>query len=159
MKISWAFDHLSYLSHFAIFFARRNSNMAISFVCPYCGRATSVSEEYEGQSGPCAECGRTITIPMRGYVPRHHEDIGQNAGVRLLLPVGRSFLAIAAGYMGLFSLMILPAPFAIILGILAIIDIRRHPEKHGMGRAIFGIVMGILAPTLIIGFLLAISKQ
>jgi hypothetical protein len=96
---------------------------------------------------------------MRGYVPRHHEDIGQNAGVRLLLPVGRSFLAIAAGYMGLFSLMILPAPFAIILGILAIIDIRRHPEKHGMGRAIFGIVMGILAPTLIIGFLLAISKQ
>ena len=62
--------------------------------------------------------------------------------MRMLLPVGRSILAIAAGYFGLFSVLLVPAPIALLLGILAIVDIRRHPEKHGMGRAIFAIVMG-----------------
>lgn len=62
--------------------------------------------------------------------------------MRLLLPVGRSPLSIIAGYLGLFSVLVIPAPFALLLGILAVMDIRRHPEKHGMGRAIFGIVMG-----------------
>lgn len=69
-------------------------------------------------------------------------DLGQDAGMRLLLPVGRSVLAIVAGYLGLISVLVFPAPFALIVGVLAIVDIRRHPEKHGLGRAIFGIVMG-----------------
>lgn len=64
--------------------------------------------------------------------------------MRMLLPVGRSWLAIVAGYLGLFSLICFPAPLALIFGILAIMDIRKHPEKHGMGRAIFGLVMGVL---------------
>jgi hypothetical protein len=46
--------------------------------------------------------------------------------------------------LGLFSLICFPAPLALVFGILAIIDIRKHPEKHGMGRAIFGVVMGLL---------------
>jgi hypothetical protein len=62
----------------------------------------------------------------------------------MLLPVGRSLWAIAAGYFGLFSVLMFPAPIAVILGIVAIIDIRKHPERHGMGRAIFGLVMGLL---------------
>ena len=73
------------------------------------------------------------------------QDIGQDAGMRMLLPVGRSGLAITAGYLGLFSFLCLPiAPLAIVLGFLAISDIRKNPKKHGMGRAIFGIVMGII---------------
>ena len=68
--------------------------------------------------------------------------------MRLLMPVGRSGWAIAAGYLGLFSLVLVPAPFAILVSILAIRDIRRSvgsaKVKHGMGRAIFGLVMGIL---------------
>lgn len=68
--------------------------------------------------------------------------------MRMLLPVGRSWWAIAAGYLGLFSLIVLPAPAALLVSLVAIWDIRRsksspHP-KHGMGRAIFGLVMGIL---------------
>jgi len=63
---------------------------------------------------------------------------------RLLLPVGRSFWAIAAGYAGLFAVLFFPAPIALILGIIAIYDIKRHPKRHGMGRAIFGLVMGAL---------------
>src|SRR3954471_11457956 len=37
--------------------------------------------------------------------PRNPDDIGQNAGIRMLLPVGRSGWAIAAGYLGLFSVL------------------------------------------------------
>ena len=77
------------------------------------------------------------------------DDIGQNAGVRMLLPVGRSGWAIAAGYLGLFCLLIFPAPIALGISIVAIIDIRKHPQRHGMGRAIFGLVMGTLGTAVI----------
>jgi hypothetical protein len=81
--------------------------------------------------------------PMPGqYAPPR--DMGQDAGMRMLLPVGRSGWAIAAGYLGLFAFIILPAPLAVIISIVAIIDIRKHPEKHGMGRAIFGLIAGLL---------------
>jgi hypothetical protein len=62
----------------------------------------------------------------------------------MILPVGRSGWAIAAGYLGLFSLAFIPAPFAILAGIVAIRDIRKNPDLRGMGRAVFGIIMGIL---------------
>jgi hypothetical protein len=73
--------------------------------------------------------------------------------MRMLMPIGRSGWAIAAGYAGLFSVILIGAPFALIFGLLAIRDIRKsrqtdHP-KHGMGRAVFGIVMGSLVVLLI----------
>ena len=43
---------------------------------------------------------------------------------------------------GLFRVWIIPAPLALLFGILAAIDDHNHPKKHGMGRAIFGILMG-----------------
>jgi hypothetical protein len=67
----------------------------------------------------------------------------------MLLPVGRSGWAIAAGYAGLFAVLIFPAPIALLLGIIAIIDIKKNPHKHGMGRAIFGVVMGALGTSLL----------
>ncbi len=122
--------------------------MSIAFTYPHCGRRTNVPPEYAGQSGPCAGCGQQITVPplsqpaghASGYRPA--PGLGDDAAVRMLLPVGRSGLAIAAGYAGLFAMTIFLAPIALLLGILAIRDLRRHPEKHGMGRAIFGVVMG-----------------
>lgn len=87
-----------------------------------------------------------VESPAAPALPRG--GIGDDAGMRLLMPVGRSGWAIAAGYLGLFSLVLVPAPFAILVSILAIRDIRRSAGsakvKHGMGRAIFGLVMGIL---------------
>jgi hypothetical protein len=35
----------------------------IHFICPHCAAATDVSEKYAGQTGPCAHCGKPITIP------------------------------------------------------------------------------------------------
>ena len=77
-------------------------------------------------------------------------DLGEDPVMRMLLPVGRSGWAIAAGYAGLFAVLIFPAPIALVLSIVAIIHIRRHPDKHGMGRAIFGLIMGALFPLLLL---------
>ena len=87
--------------------------------------------------------------------PSQPQRLGDDAAMRMLLPVGRSAWAIAAGYLGLFSLIVLPAPLALIVSIIALWDIHRsrsspHP-KHGTGRAIFGLVMGTLG-TLVILF-------
>lgn len=75
----------------------------------------------------------------------------------MMLPVGRSVWAIAAGYLGLFSLILFPAPLALVCGIVAIRDIKRHPHLHGMGRAIFGIVMGAFGTVGLIIMLIAIA--
>ncbi len=90
-------------------------------------------------------------------LPQGQKPLGQDAGVRLLLPVGRSVWAIVAGYLGLFSVLLVFAPPALICGIVAIFDIRKSKlgpkPKFGMGRAIFGIIMGSLG-TLVLLFLL-----
>jgi hypothetical protein len=52
-----------------------------------------------------------------------------------------------------------PAPIAVVLGIVAIRDIRRHPEKHGMGRAIFGLVMGVVFTAVMLFFVVAALLQ
>jgi hypothetical protein len=125
--------------------------MPIPFTCPYCGHQTLVQDQYVGQSGACAACGQMVTVLRPGMMPSGPaESLGENAGIRLLLPVGRSFWAIAAGYAGLFAVLFLPAPIALILGIIAIYDIKIHPKRHGMGRAIFGVVMGAIFTVLLI---------
>lgn len=74
--------------------------------------------------------------------------MGDDVGMRMLLPVGRSGWAIAAGYLGLFSVTLFLAPIAIIVSVVAIISIRKSVAtskvKRGMGRAVFGLVMGLV---------------
>lgn len=81
-------------------------------------------------------------------LPPGQKPIGQDAGVRMLLPVGRSVWAILAGYFGLISVIPVFAPAALICGIVAVFDIRKSKlgpkPKFGMGRAVFGIIMGTL---------------
>jgi hypothetical protein len=89
-------------------------------------------------------------------------DLGDDPAMRLLLPVGLSGWAIVAGYLGLISVLAVPAPFAVLTGILAIREMRRNPKKHGMGRAVFGIVMGsfgtILLLLILVGLVAASMK-
>ena len=100
--------------------------------CPKCGT------ENDDNAFRCIKCDCIIQpMPTQCQLDTVDGDV-----MRLLLPIGRSGLAIAAGYVGLFSILIFPAPIAVILGILAVKDIKRHPEKHGMGRAVFAIVAG-----------------
>ena len=125
--------------------------MPIPFTCPHCGAKTIVSDEYAGRTGPCASCGKRITVPLptRPTPP----DLGDDPLARAILPVGRSLWAIAAGYAGLFAVLCFPAPIALILGIVAIWDIKKNPKRHGMGRAIFGLVMGAVFTGLMVVFL------
>lgn len=99
--------------------------------CKNCGK------EINDKAVVCVHCG---TSSIDRPEPSNQSD----AIMRFLLPVGRSGYAIAAGYLGLFSILIVFAPFALLFGVLAVIDIKKNKEKHGMGRAIFGIVMGII---------------
>jgi len=107
----------------------------------YCANCGTLNIEPASQ---CARCGQalgaapTTMAPPMVAPPRLEDD----RVMRMLLPVGRSGLAIAAGYAGLFAVLILPAPIALLLGVLAVRDLRRHPEKHGMGRAVFALIMG-----------------
>ena len=83
------------------------------------------------------------------------KPLGADPVMRALLPVGRSGWAIAAGYLGLFAFLVVPAPLALLTGLLAVRDIKKHPEKHGMGRAGFGIIIGTLGTGLLIFLLIS----
>jgi hypothetical protein len=92
-------------------------------------------------------------------VAQKEQQLGDSVGIRLLLPVGRSGWAIAAGYLGLFSVLILPAPICLVISIIAIRDIRKsrfsEHRRHGMGRAIFGLVMSIPGTIILACWLIA----
>ena len=79
--------------------------------------------------------------------------------MRMLIPVGRSAWAIAAGYFVLLALVIIPAPVALIVSVVAFMDLQRSAKtdkpKRGMGRVVFGFVMG-LAGTVVL--LIAMSQ-
>ena len=64
-------------------------------------------------------------------------------GMRMLLPVGRSGFAIAAGYLGLCAFIPFCGPLALLFAVLAIFDLRKHREKTGWGRIITGLVLGL----------------
>lgn len=154
--------------------------MPIEMVCPQCKKLLRVPDEAAGRQVRCPACQAIAEAPMAvaeivpelpfGAHPGDNDNafrspaefppepyqpksLGDDAAIRLLLPVGRSLWAIAAGYLGLFSVLICPAPVALLVSLIAIWDIRTHPEKHGMGRAIFGLVMGLLG-SLVIAFIL-----
>jgi hypothetical protein len=81
-------------------------------------------------------------------------NAGTDAGARMLLPVGRAPMAIVAGYLGLFAMLGVFAPFAVVTGVLALRTLKQRPDLHGAGRAWFGIVMGVLFSA-VYGFALA----
>jgi uncharacterized protein DUF2510/uncharacterized protein DUF4190 len=61
--------------------------------------------------------------------------------VHWLVPTGRNWQSIAAGYLGLFSILLFPAPFAVALGVWAL-RVSQRDGSHGRGRAVFGIITG-----------------
>ena len=113
---------------------------------PFC---ITCGAEINGKQPVCEKC-------QQAAIHNNHAD----SALRMLLPVCRSGWAIASGYLALFSVLLVFAPFALLTGILAVRDIKNHPEKHGLGRAWFGIVMGALFSLALVCALLgfAVSK-
>lgn len=42
----------------------------INYSCPHCGHHTKVDPSYAGKTGPCAKCGKDVTIPKASQDPR-----------------------------------------------------------------------------------------
>ena len=97
-----------------------------------------------------------------GYpgMPHPPPGRGTDPAMRWLIPIDRSGWAIAAGYLGLFSFFGgFLGPVAVIVSILAIRDIKKHPHRHGMGRAIFGLIAGIIGTIILVFVLIAIVSE
>ncbi|MEM7050711.1 MAG: DUF4190 domain-containing protein [Acidobacteriota bacterium] len=65
-----------------------------------------------------------------------------NEIMKAVLPVGRSAWAIAAGYLAFFAIFLIPAPIALLCGLMALRDLRQRPAVGGRGRAWFAIISG-----------------
>jgi prepilin-type processing-associated H-X9-DG protein len=64
--------------------------MPIDFTCPHCQAQMNVADQYGGQTGPCAKCGQTITIPYSmtshgGPPPAPARGSGGGVGVALVV--------------------------------------------------------------------------
>src|SRR5688572_8929978 len=72
--------------------------MPIAYSCPHCGKQFSVDEQYAGQTGPCAACGKPITIPvppgMGAYAPQPSKGGGMGAVGIILAVLGVSALCV-----------------------------------------------------------------
>ncbi|HEY1586378.1 MAG TPA: DUF4339 domain-containing protein [Polyangia bacterium] len=66
-----------------------------------------------------------------------------DAALAYILPVGRSGWAIAAGYVGLMSLLPMVSYAGIAVSAIAAWQLKRHPEKRGWGRVITGFAISV----------------
>ena len=62
--------------------------MPIAYSCPNCGKQFSVADQYAGQTGPCAGCGKPVTVPMAsfgasGAYPPPPKPAGSGAGATI----------------------------------------------------------------------------
>ena len=95
--------------------------------CPTCGH------KQESTQATCAACGARLPTSAAS---------GDAEALSVLIPVDTPWAAIAAGYAGLFSVLVLPAPVALALGAIGLAQISRRPGSRGRVRCWVGIVLG-----------------
>ena len=83
--------------------------------CPKCGQVVSVPDTDDNDQEECPSC--------------HH----------VFYPFGVSRWAQISFWL---AMLLLPAPFALLTGTLAVKDIKANRGKHGLSRAKFGVVVG-----------------
>ena len=94
----------------------------------------------------CANCG--WSPKPKGQRLEQIED-----ELKLVLPMATPFTAIIAGYLGLLSLLLIPAPFAVIFGVVGLVQIQRRERSYGKVRCWVGILLGG-AGTLLLGWVI-----
>ena len=107
----------------------------------------------------CDSCFSTLfrflpTDP--GKIPRcaPHYATANDDALAYIVPINTSVWAIFASYAGLLALAGIFAPLALLLGIIALWDVKKHPEKKGKGRAVFAVVMGaVFTPLFVLGLI------
>ncbi|HUT95522.1 MAG TPA: DUF1559 domain-containing protein [Thermoguttaceae bacterium] len=81
--------------------------MSIPFICPHCGHQTSVDERYAGQTGPCASCGKTVTVPPVAGAPaayRPPEKSSAGPIIVILLVVVLAGILVCGGVLAFWGL-------------------------------------------------------
>lgn len=104
--------------------------------CPSCGH------ENEGTGATCVACAAPLPSLAPPTAPSGRPLPDPEIGLVGVLPVKTSGWAIAAGYLGLLSPLVIFAPFALALGIVALRHLKKHSGLRGHVRAIVGIVLG-----------------
>ena len=88
--------------------------MPIQFACPACGKQTTVADQYAGQSGPCAACGKPITVPFAaGSAPQYPASsraaAGAGIGIGVILLIIGGAVVVVCGIGGVLVALLLPA--------------------------------------------------
>jgi len=86
--------------------------MPVNFTCPHCGVTTNVADQYAGRNGPCARCGKTITVPLPGGVsPFTGVGVPQKSGLGVVWTVLIVVAVIPAvmSVLGILIALLLPA--------------------------------------------------
>lgn len=80
--------------------------------------------------------------------------------LRWIVPVGKSPFAVISALLGLLSLACCPmGPIALVLGIVGIVHIRKKPGLEGTGRAIIGILLGLVGTIGLFAMIIAIASD
>jgi hypothetical protein len=94
-----------------------------------------------GQRLLCAACRRPFRLEAGGRAVVSSSQRTVAAGSRgAALPYSRA--ASAARWLGFLSFLPLVGLAAMAAGLLGVRDLRRHPGRRGLGRAVFGLVAG-----------------
>lgn len=104
--------------------------------CPSCG------SQHDGTRRFCVSCGQQLTpVPFAQPLPPSGSNV--NDVVATIIPY-RNIPALIAYYCGVFAVLGLPAPVAVILGIWGLRRVAENPQAKGKVHAWIGIILGAL---------------
>ena len=81
--------------------------MAVDFTCPHCGHFSRIDDQFVGRTGPCASCGKPITV-TQGPAGATQGKPSSSAAVVILSIVG-AIMVCGGGVIVLLVLLMLPA--------------------------------------------------
>ncbi len=110
--------------------------------CPKCGEPT------KDNAATCLKCGYVMPVTPTG-----------SDNLTGILPTHTSGWAIAAGYLGLFSLIGIGGPFALVCGIMALKSLKKTPGLRGHVRAWIGIILGALGSVFLAFIVVAMAAK
>ncbi|MEY3141912.1 MAG: hypothetical protein RLY21_405 [Planctomycetota bacterium] len=136
-----------------------------TLVCPEGGSAWIAAGEefpmlFRGARPPelpigLAEPSRPAPPPMPAYAPQPTAaPKGDDTAMKVLIPLAVDPVCLVAGYLGLLSLLMFFAPFAIGFGIWGLVRLRNMPDQRGHVRAVIGIAGGCIGMLLLVGLVI-----